>query len=318
MGSKISVIIPVYNVEKYLPRCVESVIGQTYKDLEIILVDDGSSDLSGTICDQYADKDARIVVIHKENGGVSSARNCGLRACTGDFITFVDSDDWIDQNMYKQLMSAIEATGADFSVCGSNSITVNADGSISKKERRIPQNASGFTCVGKNGIYGDIFAITATLWNKLFRRDVINTQLLDESLKYGEDCVFLLNVLDYADKAAIVPERLYNYYINREGNVVSASLSCNQIEYINNSIYIYDVLRDRGFPDVGVYRIYLAICEVVKKIPIKEMKKNEYKEYRDAIRKAIKHVGLTGKLAYFKSKRFSKGQKLRFAKYCMI
>ncbi|HJA50079.1 MAG TPA: glycosyltransferase, partial [Candidatus Fusicatenibacter intestinipullorum] len=93
---KISVIIPVYNVEKYLKRCLDSVINQTYKNLEIILIDDGSTDNSGKICDEYAQKDERIIVIHKENGGVSSARNKGLDICIGDYISFIDSDDWIN------------------------------------------------------------------------------------------------------------------------------------------------------------------------------------------------------------------------------
>ena len=97
---KISVIIPVYNVEKYLKRCLDSVINQTYKNLEIILVDDGSTDNSGKICDEYAKNDKRIIVIHKENGGVSVARNIGLDICTGDYVNFIDSDDWIDLKFF--------------------------------------------------------------------------------------------------------------------------------------------------------------------------------------------------------------------------
>ena len=101
----ISVIVPVYNVEKYLRQCLDSIINQTYRNLEIILVDDGSTDSSGIICDEYAQIDARIKVIHKENGGLSSARNAGLDVCTsgGDFIAFVDSDDWLEPDMYERL-----------------------------------------------------------------------------------------------------------------------------------------------------------------------------------------------------------------------
>ena len=101
---KISVVIPIYNVEKYIERCIDSVLNQTYMNLEIILVDDGSPDRCGEICDNYAQIDKRIRVIHKENGGLSSARNAGLRIATGDYISFVDSDDWIEPHMYETLL----------------------------------------------------------------------------------------------------------------------------------------------------------------------------------------------------------------------
>ena len=100
----LSIIVPVYNVEKYIGKCIESIVNQTYKDLEIILVDDGSTDNSGKICDEWARKDKRIKVIHKKNGGLSDARNAGLDICTGDYIGFVDSDDYIELNMYEDLL----------------------------------------------------------------------------------------------------------------------------------------------------------------------------------------------------------------------
>ena len=98
---RISVIVPVYNVEQYLPRCVESILAQTYENLEILLVDDGAKDGSGAICDAYARQDERVKVIHKENGGLSSARNAGIDASTGEYLSFVDSDDWIEPDMYE-------------------------------------------------------------------------------------------------------------------------------------------------------------------------------------------------------------------------
>ena len=117
MDKKISVIVPVYKVEEYLCRCVDSIINQTYKNLEIILVDDGSPDGCGKICDEYAERDSRIKVIHKENGGPSSARNAGLDAVTGDYIGFVDSDDYIDPAMYEHMISFMQEHGADIVVC---------------------------------------------------------------------------------------------------------------------------------------------------------------------------------------------------------
>ena len=110
----ISIIIPVYNVERYLVQCIDSVCGQTYKNLEIILINDGSTDQSGNICDEYAKKDLRIKVIHKENGGNTSARKAGFTVATGEYIGFVDSDDWIDETMFGDLMEAMQKYQADF------------------------------------------------------------------------------------------------------------------------------------------------------------------------------------------------------------
>ena len=117
LENMISVIIPVYNVEKYLQRCVDSILNQTYRDLELVLVDDGSLDNSGLMCDAYAAQDPRVRVIHKENGGVSSARNAGLDAAKGDYITFVDSDDYIDACMYEKMMAKAEMHNCDVVMC---------------------------------------------------------------------------------------------------------------------------------------------------------------------------------------------------------
>lgn len=115
---KISVIVPVYNVAPYLKKCVDSIINQTFTDIEIILVDDGSTDESGTICDQYAQKDSRVKVIHKPNGGLSDARNSGLEVCSGEYIGFVDSDDWISPDMYETLIHFAVKEDLDVAMCG--------------------------------------------------------------------------------------------------------------------------------------------------------------------------------------------------------
>ncbi len=117
MSDTISVIVPVYNVAPYLQRCVNSILAQTYQDLELIMIDDGSTDNSGSICDELQKKDPRIIVIHQNNQGVSAARNAGLDKCTGGYISFVDPDDWIEQNMYQDMVTAIKQKDADFAVC---------------------------------------------------------------------------------------------------------------------------------------------------------------------------------------------------------
>ena len=131
----ISIIIPVYKTEQYLKRCVDSVLNQTYQELECILVDDGSPDEAGKICDEYKKKDARIKVIHKENGGLSSARNAGLDIAKGDYIGFVDSDDFIHPQMYEMLVDVLEKTESGMSCCESTSCQVNE--SIAKTSYKI-------------------------------------------------------------------------------------------------------------------------------------------------------------------------------------
>ena len=117
MSKKISIIVPIYNVEQYLDKCVESLVNQTYKNLEIILVDDGTKDKSGEMADLWSIKDDRIKVIHKKNGGLSDARNAGIKIATGEYITFMDSDDYINYRMYEILMNNLEKYNADISVC---------------------------------------------------------------------------------------------------------------------------------------------------------------------------------------------------------
>ena len=118
MSDKISIIVPIYNVKKYIQQCVESLINQTYKNLEIILIDDGSTDGCGELCDEFGKKDQRIHVIHKQNGGLSDARNKGIDVASGDYIGFVDSDDWISHNMYEKMLSSLKSVNADIAVCG--------------------------------------------------------------------------------------------------------------------------------------------------------------------------------------------------------
>ena len=180
-NSKISVIVPVYKVEKYLDRCVESIVNQTYKNLEIILVDDGSPDNCPEMCDVWANKDERIKVIHKENGGVSSARNRGIDAATGDYIGFVDSDDWIEPDMYELLADNAKKYDADISRCGyfvdwSDHTAQIGNGGIllyEDIERRCEMLRS--------------YHLVSALWNKIYRRELFEEERLDESLRITED-----------------------------------------------------------------------------------------------------------------------------------
>ena len=169
---KISVIVPIYKVEKYIHRCIDSIINQTYKNLEIILVDDGSPDSCPRICDEYAKKDKRIKVIHKENGGLSDARNKGVDIATGDYIAFVDSDDYIHPNMYEVLIYELEKNNSDIALCKykivyeKSKITTEIDG---KFEVYSLNNLQALDSMyGKDGVD---FIVA---WNKLYKKDLFN------------------------------------------------------------------------------------------------------------------------------------------------
>lgn len=205
----ISVIIPVYNVAEYLDQCLETVCSQTYKKLEIILIDDGSTDGSGRICDEWRSKDDRILVIHKENGGVSSARNEGLKAATGEYVGFVDSDDWLELDMYEKLVDGIAE--ADAVSCGYVDYPYGEGRQVPKGTKVIhPCNYPDaiIAIFERNGYF-------TTLWNKLFRRTAVYKEggfvPLDTSLSFGEDEVWLITVLKRCKKIAFVPEALYHW-----------------------------------------------------------------------------------------------------------
>ena len=210
VSDKISVIVPVYNVEKYLPRCIDSILNQTYKNLEIILVDDGSPDNCPAICDEYTQRDSRIKVIHKENGGVSSARNAGLDVATGEYIGFVDSDDWIATNMYEFLINSLTEQKADISICNFHSVDINGNsynnvqyfGGIFFQDEILNKYLSDSLC-------------TPCVFNKLFNAQTIGGIRFDLSKKIGEDFLFNYFVFKNAKKIVTVEDLLYYYSVDR-------------------------------------------------------------------------------------------------------
>lgn len=197
--NKISVIIPVYNTERYLDKCIESVVNQTYKNLEIILVDDGSTDKSGIICDNWKEKDERIIVIHKENGGVSSARNIGLKYVTGNYIAWLDSDDWIESDMYGIMMEAICKNTSDVVVCDYTKDSNKVDSQQKIKYKNYNRKKATEEVL-KGGL-------TSFLWDKLYRAElfhnisfqgVVCEDLLANSKIFLEaDTVTLINHIGY-------------------------------------------------------------------------------------------------------------------------
>lgn len=211
----VSVIVPVYNTEKYLRKCVESICNQTYQDLEIVLVDDGSQDGSSSICDELADKDNRIKVIHKANGGSTSARNAGLAVASGEYIGFVDSDDWIEPEMYATLWNNCIANQADIAVINK---FINHEQSqyrdVFDVLPGIYEKNDGV--VVKNIFYTEDYAargISPNLCDKLFKRDLLlkHQARVDERTKFAEDDLCVYSALLDAERVVIIDKALYHY-----------------------------------------------------------------------------------------------------------
>ena len=220
----ISVIVPIYKVEPYLDRCVQSIVEQTYQNLEIILVDDGSPDNCPAMCDAWAAKDSRIKVIHKENGGLSDARNAGMDVATGNLISFLDSDDWIEPEFIARLYDAMKKSGAQIAECATDYVD-EAD-----KVLRL-RNAADISEIGRiealrrliqeDGIY-------QTVWNKLYRREVIDGIPFAVG-KLHEDEFWTYQVLDRIEKLALVSEPLY-HYLQRSGSIIGTGYNIRRLD----------------------------------------------------------------------------------------
>lgn len=204
----VSVIVPAYNIEKYISRCLDSIIVQTYKNLEIIVVDDGSKDKTVEILDNYEKKDSRVKIIHKENGGVSSARNKGLDIAKGDYIGFVDGDDSIEPNMYEILVKLLEEENADIAHCGYQMIFPNrVDYYYNTGRRKTQTTQEGI----KDLLSGKM--IEPALYNKLYRRELFNSIRLDEKIRINEDLEANYRLFKNSKKSIYYDVPLYHYMI---------------------------------------------------------------------------------------------------------
>lgn len=227
---KIDIITPVYNVEKFLPQCIDSILAQTYTNWHLILIDDGSTDDSGLICEEYARKDTRIKVIHQKYAGVSAARNRGLDAATGDYISFIDSDDYVVPEMLEKLYMRMKEESADLSICGF--IRVNEAGTPFETGETMPIRRDKWP-----GIKGlekmeqkDGFCYVL-LWNKLYKREIFEDFRFPEG-KLHEDEAAAPHVFFRAAKVACLPEILY-FYRRRSGSIMTTKNFKNVGDYLD-------------------------------------------------------------------------------------
>ena len=280
----ISVIVPIYKVEQYLDRCVESLIHQTYQNLEIILVDDGSPDQCPAMCDAWAKKDSRIKVIHKKNGGLSDARNAGMEIASGQYMGFVDSDDWVEPDMYRFLYQHMQDTTSDIVSGGVRYVWENGFPS-----RTMTYSGEPLTFTRQEAMASLIneTALVVPVWNKLYSREVIGYIRFPVG-KINEDEFWSWQIIARANRISSVPDVFYNY-LQRGGSIMSQQLlkqplhaieaKCQRHEYIVHHIPELTDLSCMNLMYICLYR-----AQVLRRT----QPKSEIQKYLCQLKKVVK------------------------------
>ena len=303
---KISIIVPVYNVEAYLERCVESILKQTYTNLEILLVNDGSTDKSGELCDKLALRDHRIRVIHKENGGLSDARNRWIDEASSNLIGFIDSDDYIDEDMYETLYRQMVASKADLSMCGHYDVYHQIPEKQVAKIKTwelMPEEAIKMVMEAK------ILSVTAV--NKLYKKALFE-QLRFRIGKIAEDAFIMVDLIHQCSKIVATNEKKY-YYVHRENSITTQKFSLkflNVIEaYEQNAKIISENYPD--LYDVAIMRLNWAYFYVLDRLLVD----NDFKDkvLEDRLISYLKK----NKKSILMDSRFTRARKMSFLALCL-
>lgn len=241
----VTIVVPVYNVEGDLNRCVESLVGQTLHDIQIVLVDDGSTDTSGQMCDAWAKRDNRIRVVHKQNGGLSSARNAGIEVADGAFLGFVDSDDYVEPNMYEKLLAAFTDERVSITTCGRY---VHMSDFV--KEDFIAGDCRRFPSIDamKEVLSGGVIDVAA--WDKLYRRELFSMIRYPEG-RISEDAAIIMQLLYECEDVVHVGESFY-HYVFRAGSISKSVYSHKKFDVMRNCVEIKSWLAEKR-PELVVY-----------------------------------------------------------------
>lgn len=235
MSTKVSIIIPVYNAEKQLERCIESVLKQDYTDFELLLINDGSSDKSGDICERYATSDARIRVVHKENTGVSDSRNLGISMAKGEFLQFLDSDDWITPEATGLLVRGAEKFNCEMVIAEFYRVVGERLARKGDIQEDIVMDREEFAVHMMNNPADFYYGV---LWNKLYRRDIIvdNALRMDKEISWCEDFIFNMQYIRYVKKVYALQVPIY-YYVRTKGSLVSQGMSISKTIQMKRTVF---------------------------------------------------------------------------------
>ena len=298
----VSVVIPIYNVELYMKKCIETIINQTYKKIEIILVDDGSTDSSGKIADDYEAKDSRIKVIHKINGGLSDARNAGMKQAKGKYICFIDSDDFVEKDMIQKMVDKISFLKTDVIVCGYYIDFEDKNGNLA--ERKVKRfDKEGY--FDKGTVNQELLGMLGYAWNKIYRLDFLknNNFYFEKGLSLMEDTEFNSRVLA---KAKIGLEGgVYNHYIQRNRETLGNKKYDNLLELNIRLCKCHEyLLRSWKLSEEKIEEIRTRDYLLILKGYIKNVVLNNKKHSKDIINRLIKNTDIRNSIYTNKYKNF--------------
>ena len=300
---KVSVIVPVYNTEKYLEKCLTSLATQTLKDIEIIIVNDGSPDNSDKIISKFTKKHPNFKSYKKENGGLSDARNYGIKKATGDYLGFIDSDDYAEKNMFEALYNKAISNNFDITVC---------DIYLEEKGAKKVISSLVFNDINKEEIKEQMVNIYPAVWNKLYKKDLFTK---DNYFKKGvlfEDVEFFYRLVPYINSIGVVNEPLINY-VQREG-AITKTFDKRMYHYIDNFNGIIDFYNQKGFYEEYKEELEYVYVRYLYATFIKGCTNFSYKEYKIAVNEAIKNVK-TNFPNYKNNKYLTKGLKNIYLKH---
>ena len=287
MSLKVSIILPVYNVDKYLDKCLNSIVNQIYNNLEIILVDDGSSDNSALLCDKWLTKDKRIKVIHQDNKGPSCARNTGLDNVSGDLISFIDPDDYIDVNLYNDLVKYFnEDNKLDLLSFGFYEVTSEPN-KIDILDGYLTKNEALTHLLTWNG------KVRSFVWNKIYRYSLIKNIRFDEELHYGEDLPFVYYSIYNCNKYLQI-NKPYYYYVRRNNSFTTSSYKHLNLDTINASKRLLD--NNNDYQELLTFSV-LYNCNYIKKELLN--KRKEYKDDYKYVCKIMNSLSLNSVYKYY-------------------
>lgn len=310
---EISIVVAVYNVEKYIDKCIKSIINQSFNNFELIIVDDGSTDKSGKICDIYAEKDSRIRVIHEKNQGLSMARNNGLYTAKGKYISFIDGDDFIHKDMYKVLYENIINEAADIALCNFEPVIEDDEDIVKARKSKVfiyNNKAAVKEIVEKNR------ATMIVAWGKLYKRSLFEDLAYPKGM-YHEDEFVTYKLLYKASKVVETTEKLY-YYLQRKESITGSKYSLKRLDKLKalkEAITFFQSKMDKELIDLAIYRYMLNLqiayyriyTEIDKNNEILKAIKKEYDQYYVKYRENIRRISLHKKLSlylYYKWTRF--------------
>jgi glycosyltransferase involved in cell wall biosynthesis len=297
--SLISIVVPVYNVEQYISRCIESLINQTYRNIEIILVDDGSTDRSGIICDEYEQKDSRIKVIHKKNGGLTSARLAGFHLSSGEYIAFVDSDDWVSTDMYKIMYRNIVKSSADICICSyytvvkGNKFAKNIPVKMGVYQSNQIKNEILIKMAGRNSWIEEDY-LTGFIPLKLYKKTLIQEGwFFSEREYFAEDILFNLHAITSAKCITVINDQLY-YYSYHSSSLSNSYRHKRWDQLLKLNMYCRQFFQSQGLFDCVKNRLDNALVGAVLGSIDNEAKRDNPKEFSGKVKEVSRIIQTPG------------------------